>query len=461
MPSSEKNIEVALADLSGEVTGPVLTAGDKDYQAESTGFDLSVPQHPAVVVGAATTADVVAAVRFARAQGLPVGVRATGHGPTVAADGGLLIHTRRAGAVDVDPVNRSARLEAGTLWSQVIEAAAPFGLAPLAGSAPSVGAVSYILGGGIGVLSRRFGFAADHVRSIEVVTADGELRRVTGDAHPDLFWAMRGAGSNFGVVTGIEVDLVDVPELSGGGLFFGGEGRAAVLAAFAQAVLIAPDTLTLSVAVVTFPDLPALPPMLRGRHCCHVRVAHLGAAEEAGTFLGALRDSAPVLLDTVGPLPLTETGTIHNDPTAPMPVHSNSLVLRAIDSALVDTIVARTGPETRSLVELRHLAGALSKAPKVANVVGHRDGVANLFTTAYPGGDDASVDAEQRQLLTEVEPWSDGGALLNFLSGQRVTRADVRAAYCPADYERLVELKGLWDPDNVFRFNKNIPPNLQ
>ncbi len=449
----------ALSELSVEITGPVLTVGDEGYRAEHTGFDLSVPQRPAVIVGATTTDDVVGAVRFARSQGLSVAVQATGHGPTVAADGGLLINTRRLDAVEVDPANRSARLGAGTLWHQVIEAAAPFGLAPLAGSSPSVGAVSYTLGGGIGVLSRRFGFAADHVRAIDVITADGELRRVTAQAHPDLFWAMRGAGSNFGVVSSIEIDLMTVPELYAGGLFFGGEDRADVLAAFASCASVAPDAMSLSVAVLTFPDLTFLPPMLRGRHCCHVRVAHQGPGGEGERFLGTLRDAAPVLLDTVGPLPLTETGTIHNDPTTPIEGHSHSLVLRTIDSDLVDTVVAHTGPEARSLVELRHLAGALSGPPQVANAVGHRSGTANLFTTAYPGGDDVSVEAEQRRLLTDLEPWSDGGALANFLFGSRVTPADVRAAYRPDDYERLRELKTLWDPDNVFRFNNNIPPS--
>ena len=309
----------------------VLVPGDEGYPAESTGFDLSVPQRPALIVGATTTDDVVAAVRFARSHGLFVGVQATGHGPTVAADGGLLINTGRMTAVDVDSVNRTARLQAGTQWTQVIEAAAPFGLAPLSGSAPSVGAVSYSLGGGIGVLSRRFGFGADHVRAIEVVTADGELRRVTAEDSPDLFWAMRGAGSNFGVVTSIEVDLVAVPELYAGGLFFPGDERADVLAAFVECAATAPDALSLSVAVYTFPDLPTLPAAVRGRHCCHVRVTHQGPAAEAETFLGTLRGAGTVLLDTVRSLPLTEIGTIHNDRTAPLDVHSRSLVLRRLD----------------------------------------------------------------------------------------------------------------------------------
>ena len=168
LPASDMPRPAWLADLAGwsaRVAGPVLVPGDEGYPAEHTGFDLSVPQRPALIVGATTTDDVVAAVQFARSRGLFVGVQATGHGPTVAADGGLLITTGRMTAIDVDSVSRTARLQAGTQWTQVIEAAAPFGLAPLSGSAPSVGAISYSLGGGIGVLSRRFGFGADHVRT--------------------------------------------------------------------------------------------------------------------------------------------------------------------------------------------------------------------------------------------------------------------------------------------------------
>ena len=461
LPASDLPRPAWSADLAGlsAVAGPVLVPGDEGYPAEHTGFDLSVPQRPALIVGATTTDDVVAAVQFARSHGLFVGVQATGHGPTVAADGGLLLNTGRMNAIHVDSVNRTARLQAGTQWTEVIEAAAPFGLAPLSGSAPSVGAISYSLGGGIGVLSRRFGFGADHVRAIEVVTADGALRRVTAEDSPDLFWAMRGAGSNFGVVTSIEVDLVAVPELHAGGLFFPGDQRADVLAAFVQCATTAPDALSLSAAVYTFPDLPDLPAAVRGRHCCHVRVTHQGPAAEAEPFLGTLRGAGTVLLDTVRSLPLTEIGTIHNDRTAPLDVHSRSLVLRRLDPGLVDVVVAHSAPDAASLVELRHLGGALGRPPAVANAVGHRGGVANLFTTAYPTDDHTVADTEQQRLLADLEPWSDGGALSTFLLGGKVTPADVRAAFRPEDYDRLVELKTAWDPDNIFRFNQNIPPS--
>jgi FAD/FMN-containing dehydrogenase len=212
-----------VGELARRVLGPVREPGDHGYDAELAGFDLAVPQRPVVIVGATGPADMVAAVRHARAVGLAVGVQATGHGITVPADNALLITTRRAASVRVDPSDRTAWLEAGAVWSRVLHEAAPFGLAPLAGSAPAVGAVSYTLGGGIGVLGRRWGFSADHVRRLDAITADGVLRRVTADEHPDLFWALRGGGGNLGVVTGMQIELVELAELYGGGLFFPGE----------------------------------------------------------------------------------------------------------------------------------------------------------------------------------------------------------------------------------------------
>jgi FAD/FMN-containing dehydrogenase len=198
------------AGLADQVAGPVLRPADEGYEDELSGFDLSVRQRPAVVVGATGAADVIAGVRHALDAGLAVGVQATGHGITVPADDALLITTRRAAAVRVDPFDRTAWVEAGATWNRVLHEAAPFGLAALAGAAPAVGVVSYTLGGGLGVFGRRYGFSADHVRRLDVVTADGALRRVTAQEHPDLFWALRGGGGNFGVITGMQIELVEL-----------------------------------------------------------------------------------------------------------------------------------------------------------------------------------------------------------------------------------------------------------
>jgi FAD/FMN-containing dehydrogenase len=451
---------LSLADALAGVAGPVLHPGDDGYAAELAGFDLAVPQRPAVVVGATGAADVVAGVRAARAAGLAVGVQATGHGITVPADDALLLTTRRDAGVRVDPTDRTAWVGAGAVWTTVLHEAAPFGLAPLAGSAPAVGAVSYTLGGGLGVLGRRYGWSADHVRRLDVVTADGELRVVTADRHPDLFWALRGGGGNVGVVTAMQIELVELAELYGGGLFFPGEAAGDVLTALLAVAPQAPDEVSLSVALMTFPDLPAVPAALRGRFCAHVRVTSCGDPAACEDVIAPVRRAATPLLDTVRTMPVTAVGTIHNDPATPRATNSRSLVLHRLDAGTVEALVRHAGPRNAFVVELRLLGGALAREPAVPDAVGHRRGAATVYTAAYPhptGPTEADAVAEQA-LLDDLAPWSDGGALVNFLAGPRVRPADVRAGYETDRWERLVEIKTAWDPDNVFRINHNVPP---
>jgi len=300
-------------------------AGDDGYPAEVIGFDLSVPQQPAVVIGATGAADVLAGFRFALTQGLGVGAIATGHGPMSPADGAVLINTRRMDGVLVDPDRRTALVQAGATWLDVIHESASFGLAPLCGASPLVGVVSYCLGGGLGPLGRRYGFAADHVHRLEVVTADGESRSASAEENPDLFWALRGGGGNVGLVTAIEIGLVEVAELYGGGLFFDGEDAPAVLPVLLEVMKAAPDELTLSVAIMTFPDLPEVAAPIRGRHVCHVRVAHCGSERDGVELVAPLRAAAHPLLDTVQTIPFSAVGTIHADPTTARAVHSTTM----------------------------------------------------------------------------------------------------------------------------------------
>jgi FAD/FMN-containing dehydrogenase len=216
-------------ELKSRVRGQVLLPDEEGYDSERAGWNLAVEHHPKVIVVAVSAEDVAAAVRFAASEGLPVAVQATGHGPSVSADGAVLISTRRMTELEINPASATARIGAGVKWETVIEEAAPHGLAPLVGSTPDVGAVGYLTGGGLPVLGRRYGFAADHVRVLELVTADGRLRLATANRHPELFWAVRGGKGNFGVVTAVETDLMPVPRLYGGGLLFPGAATREVL----------------------------------------------------------------------------------------------------------------------------------------------------------------------------------------------------------------------------------------
>lgn len=256
------------------------------------GLNRAVESHPAHVVEAADEQDMTAAVGLAAGERRAVGVLATGHGPSLAADGAVLVNTRRMRGVHVDAQRATAWIEAGARWRDVLALTTPHGLAPLNGASPDVGAIGYLTGGGAGPLGRRFGFAADHVRRLRLVTADGRLRDVTADTDPDLFWAVRGGKDNFGLVVGMEVDLFPVARLYGGGLYFPGEATAEVLHAYASWVRQAPDAMASSVLLARDTDLPDAPEPVRGRFVTHVRIPTAATRRTASAWYGRCADCA-------------------------------------------------------------------------------------------------------------------------------------------------------------------------
>ncbi|MFJ1707089.1 FAD-binding oxidoreductase [Kitasatospora sp. NPDC088346] len=443
------------------ISGPVFRPGDEGYDAERRGYNLALDHRPALVVGALDAADVSAAVRYAAGAGLGVAVQATGHGVSVPTDGQLVISTARMDGVRVDPVARTAQVGAGARWHQVIAAAAPYGLAPLSGSNPDVGAVGYTLGGGIGLLGRRYGYAADHVRRFELVTADGRLLEVTAQSEPELFWALRGGKDNFGVVVSMEIDLVPVERLFGGGLYFPGESAAEVLHGWAAWTATVPEEMSSSIQLIRYPDLPVLPEPLRGRFVAHVRIAWCGEPAEAERLVAPLRALGPALLDSLRELPYAECGSIHHEPPMPVAAYDRNTALRELDAAAVDTLLALAGPDAGApvILEIRHHGGAYARTPRVPNAAGGRDAGYMLFSTyLVEPGTLAEVRRVHGLLHDELAPWGTGGSFVNFL-GIDDTGADrVRACYDPADYRRLAALKAERDPGNLFRVNYNIPP---
>jgi FAD/FMN-containing dehydrogenase len=454
--------DAVAAGLARQVQGPLFLPGDAGYDDERTGYNLANDHRPAVVVCATGPADVMAAVAFADRHGLPVGIINTGHGASVPADDALLISTRRMQGVRVDPFNRVARIEAGVRWQRVIHEAAAFGLAPLSGSAPMVGAVGYTLGGGLGLLGRAYGYAADHVRGIDIVTAAGTLREVTPRQYGDLFWALRGGKGNFGVVTSMEIDLFPVARLYGGGLYFRGSAAQTVLDAYRRWARTVPEEMTSSVALTRFPLRPEVPEPLRGRFVVHVRIAYHGSAQDGERLVRPLRAKAMTLLDTVAEMPYVNSGAIHDDPTQPFPLYERTAYLRELDEDAVDTLVELAGPDSTCplrLVELRHLGGALGRPPEVPNAVGNRDAGFLLYAAGIAAPDDDHAQHEYAQAIIDgMAPWSNGGVYLNFLGTHDATPERVRAAYSPEDYRRLVATKRAYDPQNLFRINHNVPP---
>lgn len=429
------------------------------YDDERTGFQLLAPHRPAVVVAASGSDDVRAAVRLAAARGEPVAVQATGHGLAGPLDGtGVLISTRRMAAVRVDPVERTAWVEAGARWRDVIDAAAPHGLAPLSGSLPGVGAVSYTLGGGVGVVARRYGFAADHVRRVDLVTADGRLREVTAESEPDLFWALRGGGGNFGVVTGMEIDLVPVDRLYGGTLAFDLGRTPELVEAWHRWTADLPDEMGSAVSLLSFPDVGWAPEPLRGRHVGQVQVAFLGPVADGDGLLAPLRALGP-LVDGLREIPYSRSEVVFSEPDQPHAYRGESLLLDDVDPGRLPALVELSGPadELLCVVGLRHLGGALSRPPAVPNAVGHR-------SARYLLGVLSPTDAERLPAVRAVHDavlgsWSDRavGRSLNFTFGE-IDQDGIRAAFDPEDYRRLTRVKGELDPKGLFRSNFPIPP---
>ncbi|MCH6161538.1 FAD-binding oxidoreductase [Streptomyces marispadix] len=471
----------ALGD--GNVRGRLLRPADAEYADETQGFQAAYRHRPDLIVRAAGADDVAAAVGHAAAHRMPVAVQATGHGLTSPQHGGMLISTRRMSEVRVDPGARTAWIGAGVRWGRVVEQAARYGLAPLSGSGPGVGAVSYTLNGGVGLLAREFGYAADHVRVVEIVTADARVRHVTADRDPELFWALRGGGGGLGVVTGMEIGLMPVERFHGGQLIYDGGSAGEVLEAWREWTATAPERLTSSLTLMRYPDLPVLPGHLRGRHVVQIQLVLDGGEAEGERLVAPLRAAGPRISETLRTMPYGEGASVYNEPDQPHPYQGANVLLgeRLPDRAALDSVVELTGPSAPAMtvLNLRHMGGALSREPAVPNAVGGRDAGWLMTVLSVPDavegpeGSEGSEGSEgeasgpsapagprelrlhHQRVFGEVAPWTVG-TNLNFRYGRSAGAAPhaARAAYPAEARRRLAELKASLDPLNLFRFQQ-------
>jgi hypothetical protein len=452
--------------LTVAVQGPVLLPGSEGYDAECAGFQAAYQHRPAVVVGATNADDVCAAVRFAAERRWPIAVQGTGHGISTPLRGeGVLITTRRMNRVEVDARARTAHIEAGVRWKDVIREAARHGLAPLNGSAPGVGVVGYLLGGGTPLLGREFGYACDHLRSIDVVTADGTHRHITADSDSELFWALRGGGANFGVVTAVETELVPVAGLYGGGLFFeAADDAIGILHAYRNWSLTVPEQLTSSIGLMVYPRMRAFPEPLRGRYAAHIRIVFNGDPAEGERLIAPLRAIKPRLIDTVAEMSYAQVGSIYGDPDFSHSYFGDNILLRELEPSALQTLLDLTGPDSMSpcIVDLRHLGGAMSRPPAVPSAVGGRNAqylLRVLNGIVGPVREDPFAGARpvHQRLFNAFRPWTVGRNL-NFVysDGRPSAPDDVRKFYDPEAFDRLVHLKAQYDVDNLFRCNHNL-----
>ena len=440
---------LSLDTLSAQLSGSVHAPGEAPYDALVTPWMLAVPMRPAAVVAARTAEDVVAAVRFAGQRGITVGVQATGHGAITSLAGHLLVSTKGLDEVTVHPEGW-ARVGAGVKWLRVIEAAAPYGLAPLNGSTSDVGVVGYTTGGGVGPMVRTFGLAADRVRAFEVVTGDGILRRVTPTEHPDLFFALRGGKGAAGIVTAVEFDLVHLPSFYGGAVYFDGADAAVVIERWRNWSAALPEQATTSFVLFQLPPIPEVPPQLAGRMTLGVRFVWTGEPEEGARLLDEMRAAAPVILDDAAVKPYTAVDSVHADPVDPMPVIDPAILLTEFTATTAERLLDVAGYGSGSpqvLVEVRQLGGAYAREGEHPNAFDHRAaGYSVLVVGMAP---DPAVEPHAERVFAALAEWDTGGIWPNF--GPPHDAITARRAYNETTLARLAAVTRTYDPDGVLQ----------
>ncbi|HEV2526927.1 MAG TPA: FAD-binding oxidoreductase [Thermomicrobiales bacterium] len=442
--------------LRERIRGTVLLPGDDGFAAAHAGFNVTVAHQPAVVVLPESAQDIVAAVRFAAVNDLRVSVQATGHGARQAREGGLLINTSRMTGVTIDPASRTARVEAGTRWGAVARAAAPHGLAPLSGSSLTVGVVGYTLGGGTGSLARRYGFAADRVTRIELVTAAGEQIVATATEYADLFRAMKGGGGAFGVVTAMEFELVSVRTVFAGMTLYPMAEAATILPAFAEWSATLPESVTSSVTLMRFPMAPVVPEPMRGLHAVAIRACHTGAHAEGERLIAPARAFGTVLVDTFGVLPWEQSDRIANDPEEPMPHLSNTMLLRDLDPQAVAALLDVAGPSADCpliMIDIRHIDGANRHANPETAIANRHDASYLVYALGVPMGPEsaAATLGGLGRLRAALAPHTVSGRFPNFVSsGDDLSEEAIRGDYPAAAWAHISATRATYDPDGRF-----------
>ncbi len=448
-----------VAVLRESLAGAVVLPDDAGWDAARQAWNLAADQRPALVALPESAADVQALVDFARTRGLRVAMQGTGHNavPLGPLDDTLLVKTERMRGVEIDERNRIARVEAGALWIDVTAPASDAGLAPLAGSSPDVGVVGYTLGGGLSWLGRKYGLAANRLLSADVVTADGRLVHASRHENPDLFWALRGGGGNYGAVVAIEFELIPMRQVHAGMMLFPWERAREVLQAWREWTAAVPDSVTTSARIMQLPPLPELPEFLRGRGVVIIDGAIVEDAEHAAELLAPLRELGPEI-DTFADMAPVGLSRIHMDPEEPMPGISDSLMLDGLSAATVDRLVdaAGVGGERFSpllMVELRHLGGALARY--AGGALSRFDGEYLYFAAGIPMDPAvvAALEAHFAVVGSALAPESSGRQYLNFSE----RKIDPVAFYGEETYARLRKVKAEVDPLEIFRGNHEIP----
>ena len=456
--SIDSRAQRAVERLRGRLKGRLVTPGDPDYDSLRSIVLGGIDPRPAVIVRVADAPDIAEAVIAARETGLPLAVRSGGHSGAghSLVHGGLVIDLRDMKDISIDASARTAWAEAGLTAAEVTAAAGEHGLAIGFGDTGSVGIGGITLGGGVGYLGRKFGLAIDNLLAAEVVTADGRLVRADAETNPDLFWALRGGGGNFGVATRFRYRLAEVPSVVGGMLIL--PATAETVAGFIAAAEAAPDEVSTIANVMPAPPMPFIPESTHGRLVILAMVAYAGETEAGERALAPFRALAEPLADMVREIRYGEMFPPDDPDYHPLAV-ARTLFIDRVDTAVAATIVAHleASDAPMRVAQLRVLGGAIERVPAAATAYAHR-GRRIMVNVAsfYEGETDRPLREAWVADLTEALRGDDRAAYVNFLADEGEAR--VRDAYPGPTWDRLAAIKATWDPTNLFRSCQNIPP---
>ena len=447
------------ATLRGLCAGAIHLPGDPGYDEARMPWNVAVDQRPAAVAYPANADEVSAVVRAAAAAGLRVAPQGTGHnaGPLGPLDDVVLLRTSAMTAVEIDAERQIARVEAGAVWLDVVEPAAQAGLAALHGSSPDVGVVGYSLGGGLGWYARTLGLATNSVTAVELVIADGSKIRADEENNPELFWAVRGGGGSFGVVTALEFRLYPIESAYGGMLVWDQKDAEKVLRGWAEWSLDAPDEVTTAFRLLNVPPLPDIPEAFRNRQLVVIDGAVLDTDERAEKILAPLRALEPEM-DMFARMPAAGLVRIHMDPEGPTPATSATSMLESLPESAIQTILATAGPESGTsllMAELRQLGGAVGRPHPGAGALQQLEGQFILFAAAIAATPELEEKgyADARALVDALQPYATGRNYLNFAEKP----VDVRASYPAETWRQLAGIRSAVDPQGVFLANHPVP----
>lgn len=452
--------------LADDLRGEVLVPDAADYDDARTVWNAMIDRYPVVVVRPRGAADVMTAVRFAREQGLELAIKGGGHNVAgnAVCDGGLVIDCSTMDAVHVDPERKRARVGPGARLCDLDAETQAHGLVIPAGFVSTTGVAGLTLGGGVGYLSRKYGLTLDNLRSVDLVTAEGAFVQASADEHPDLFWALRGGGGNFGVVTSFEFALHELgPILLAGPVVWPFDDAPTVLKALSRVVRDAPDEVSCLVTLRRAPPVSLLPESIHGDLILLVAVCYAGDPDEGERALAPLRTLGDPVVDGVTRRPYTEFQSMFDGTAGPgARNYWKSHYLADLTDEAIDTLCEHasrmTAPE--SAIGMLSLGGAVARRDASATAYPHRDAawILNVMARWTDPDDDERHTEWTRTAFDAMTPFSTGGVYVNFVSGDEGPKR-VRAAYGDQTYARLASVKAEWDPENVFHLNQNVEPS--